>query len=121
MHIKEFPKVTKNGEELVEKTDMHSVIGDFVEQMQERGLTSMSFFTDKFDEGELNEEEDVYEVPSGISYTQDFHHEDMMSIVLGYMNSCMDTKSKLVFATQLHNFILSEVIDGSNGDFDDDD
>ena len=118
MHIKEFPRVLQDGKELIEGTNTHALIGNFVEQMYDRGFTSFTFFTDKYkEEMEFDPEMALEDTPSGLSYTEDFHHEDMMSMVLGYMNSCMDTTSKLAFATQLHNFILSEVIDESSGGY----
>ena len=116
MHIKEFPKITKEGKEKVERTNMHEMIGDFTRQLYERGFTSLVFFTDKIGEYYGDYSDDVVEMeemPSGLSYTEDFNHEDMMTMIMGYMDSCMNTKSKLAFATQLHNYILNEVIDDS--------
>jgi hypothetical protein len=110
MHIREYPPVYKDGVKVVEGSSMHGLVNEFTNQLFERGKTSFSFFSDREAMMDYEEDEDIFDMPSGISFTQDFSPEDMMSALMAYMNVTMDNKSKLAFVTQMHNFILNDII-----------
>ena len=94
---------------------------NFNTQMTERGNTCFNFFIDKTALNEIKEDEVIEEslMPSGIAFSSDFGPDDMMNAILGYMNATMSKKSKLAFVTQLHNYILSDIIDEDRYDEDD--
>jgi protein associated with RNAse G/E len=115
MLIKEYPPITKDGKQVVEGSNTHYLVSEFNTQLFKRGKTSFHYFSDKqaiFDEEK--EIENIEELPNGISFTEDFTPDDMMSAILAYIDISMDLKSKLAFVTQLHNYILNDVINSSS-------
>ena len=117
MHIKEYPQVIKAGKVIAQKTCSFDIIDSFTEQMNKRGIVTFSYFFDreKINPDANNSEEiemmDKADLPAGISYSEGFTPEDMLSALLSYMDTSMDVTSKLAFATQLHNTILGEIIE----------
>lgn len=101
MHIREYPEIKKGNKTLAAKTNAHSVIDGFTEQMSERGLTCMTFFTDK-----NNKDCHV----SGISYSTDFTPEDMMNIIVNYLNNSIDPRKRMLFVSQLQNYIVTQAL-----------
>jgi hypothetical protein len=102
MHINEFPEIKKGSKTIVAKTNPHQIIDDFTNQMANRNLTCLTFFTDKKDS--------TQKFPSGISMSKDFTPDDMLNIVLNYLNTSLDKKSRLLFTTQLQSWIVSGMI-----------
>lgn len=100
MVIKEYPGIKKGDKVIVNKTNINYMIENFVEQMQIRGISCMSYFIDK----KSNEEENA-----GISWTRDFDSNDVLNLVMTYVSGLSD-REKLAFSTQLHNIVISEVI-----------
>ena len=71
------------------------------------------FFVDKKRiYGQVDEQvADDEDMPSGLSFTTDFEPDDMMSTIIGYMDTTMTNKAKLAFVTQLQSYVLNEIID----------
>jgi hypothetical protein len=111
MHIREYPPVYKDGKKIVNGSNMHGLVNEFTSQMFERGKTTFSYFADRDMIYDMQEDdEDFGDLPSGISFTQDFTPEDMMGALMAYLDASMDKKSKLAFVTQIHNYILNDII-----------
>jgi antirestriction protein len=114
MLIKEFPAVYKDGKKIVNETETIKLIANFCNQLEERGKTSFNFFVDKEKINDENDENSEY--PTGIVVSSDFNSEDLLMLILSYLDSNMDLKGKLAFAAQLQNILLNDVISSGEGE-----
>lgn len=120
MIIKEYPEIKKNGKTIVNKTSEYEVAVNFTKQMQKRGLCSFNFFAKKDKWEKAHKEENKEKIVSSISWSSDFTPNDMLNVTLFYLNSSLDPKQKMVFATQLQNLVLSQhLIDGYEDSYSD--
>jgi hypothetical protein len=109
MHIHEFPEIKKNNETVVSKTNHHHLINDFTKQVSDRGITCLSYVSNK---------KETQDMPSGLSFSKDFTPEDMMNIVLNYMGSTLSPRDSLLFVTQLQNWVITQMISSEDSDED---
>lgn len=117
MHIEEYPEIKKNGELITPKTTTVDIVKSFSEQMKKRGITNLCFFIDKeiLKSKHKNQMVNADEMPSGYRQTDDFQHEDMLSLVMTYMEQNLSKSGKLAFISQIQNMVLSEIIESEDG------
>lgn len=116
MFIKEYPKVTQEGETILESTDTQALMNDFCGQLSERGITFFGFHIKKDD----YESEEEMQDNMGITFSETFDSQDLLQMIMGFLDSVMDTPAKLAFISQIQNYILSDVIEGRDDEEDDD-
>jgi hypothetical protein len=114
MHIKEYPQISQDGKTVLESTSTRDIVNDFCGQLSRRGKTFFGFHLDK---SKIKETED-YDAFAGISFSEDFDTQDMMTMIMGYLDSTMTTSSKLAFVTQMQNFILTDVVEEQEDEYD---
>jgi len=113
MVIKEYPKITKNGEELVKGTDVHALVGEFVKQMKNRDLTVFSFFADKKELDKIDPNaifENENDFPCGVSWSKDFDIDDMVQTVALYCRQ-LSEKKRLMLLSLIQTMVYHSIID----------
>jgi hypothetical protein len=132
MYIPEYRRIQKDGKTIVSESSDHNLVENFVEQMQNRGLTCFCAFVDRNKAKEndklINEiiaeqqargehpdsEEyiiaDNQIIPPGlVDWSEGFTDEDMMEIVMSY-TSKMPKRMRLKFISMLSTMMMNEVI-----------
>ena len=127
MILKEFPRITKEDDTLVDKTGGLDLISDFVEQMKKRGNDALVYYYNPEREQEIVNSEDSEgdnEVINGICWSPDFSSDDMINLLISYANLSFTPNQRKIFAKRLENaFLENEMYEEEQGfeesDYDD--
>jgi hypothetical protein len=130
MYIPEYRKIQKGGKIVVSESPEHNLVQNFVEQMEDRGLTVFCAFVNKekvtenvmkmrdlkkqlthedISKVEYEMEVEDMEHPGLVDWSESFYDDDMKDIVMAYMTR-LPKRMKLQFISSLSNMIMSEVI-----------
>jgi len=118
MIIKEYPKITKNGEELVEGTDVHALVGEFVKQMGRRDLSVFTFFADKTELDKIDPKatiENEKDFPCGASWSKDFDIDDMVQTIAMYCQRLTE-KKRLMLLSLVQTMVYHSIMNDSDSD-----
>jgi len=118
MVLKEFPSITKEGNTIVNKSGDLAVVGDFVKQMSKRGNQSLVCYFNELKNNDPKTSED--EVINGVCWSENFKTEDLIYLIMVYVNSNFTPRQKKLFAKRLENaFIENEIYEEEYDEYED--